>query len=473
MTDCLVSTGNQYAYIPHQPSPKQEIFLRLGCREALYGGSAGCGKSDALLMAAAQGINIPGYSGILFRRTYRDLALPGALMDRARSWWLNSPAHWSHDDKTWTFPSGARIGFGYLDSATDLERYQSAEFHFIGLDEQSQFTADQVTFLFSRLRRTKDFPSRFPVRLRGATNPGGIGHEFIVNRYGIPTDKGATANAQPIVTRDTDGSILRVFVPAHASDNPGLDWEDYRKSLAQLSPIRRMQLEEGLWVQDSSGLVYSSAADAMLVDALPAGYSWNYVLSVDIGATDNCALAVIAVCENLPEVYLLSTSEPLGLDTPRDLAMHVRSLDDQFHFSRIVGDHGALGKGYLEEMRRYFQLPIRNAEKHDKRGYIELFNGALSNRMLRIVRRSCETWIRQTSTLLWKNDKREDEMPGMPNHSCDAALYGWREARHYSHEPLVIPARQPDAMEQLLARDYEREQQDLQNYGMVLPDYYR
>jgi hydroxymethylbilane synthase len=40
-------------YIPHTPHPKQAEFLALDCEEALYGGAAGGGKSDALIMAAA------------------------------------------------------------------------------------------------------------------------------------------------------------------------------------------------------------------------------------------------------------------------------------------------------------------------------------------------------------------------------------------------------------------------------------
>lgn len=460
-------------YVPHDPSPKQLAFLRLSCREALYGGSAGCGKSDALLMAALQGVHIPGYSAILFRRTYRDLALPGALMDRARQWWSNTDARWHDEDKTWNFPSGARIGFGYLDSLADLERYQSAEFQFIGLDEQSQFLGEQVTYLFSRLRRTKTFPRGFPLRLRGATNPGGVGHSFLVKRYGIPEGVSFGKGAPPIVVRNDDGTVRRVFLPAHATDNPGLDWDDYRKSLAELTPIRRKQLEEGQWVQDNSGLVYSTAVNAIYVDALPAGHTWEYVLAIDIGATNNCALAIIAIARDLPEVYVLSTSEPENLNTPRDLATHIKQLNNVYRFTRIVGDHGALGKGYLEEMRKYFAIPIHNAQKTDKRGYIELFNGAVANGMVRFVRYGVSTWHKQTSELLWKDERRIEEMPGMANHSCDCTLYGWREARHYTCDEPVIVQPVADEIERTVVAHYEQQAANLQRDGFALPELYR
>ena len=45
---------------------------------ALYGGAAGGGKSDALLMAAAQYAHVPDFPAVLFRRSHTDLAQPGA-----------------------------------------------------------------------------------------------------------------------------------------------------------------------------------------------------------------------------------------------------------------------------------------------------------------------------------------------------------------------------------------------------------
>ena len=39
-------------FTPHGPHQKQRAFLELDAQEALYGGAAGGGKSDAALMAA-------------------------------------------------------------------------------------------------------------------------------------------------------------------------------------------------------------------------------------------------------------------------------------------------------------------------------------------------------------------------------------------------------------------------------------
>lgn len=459
-------------YLPHPPSPKQRKFLRLSCRDAMYGGSAGCGKSDALLAAALQGINIPAYSAIIFRRTFKDLSQPGALMDRAHQWWDKSDASWCEEKKVWTFPSGARIGFGYIAHINDLANYRGPEYQFIGLDEATQFPQQVITFLFSRLRRTKAFPKSFPLRVRLATNPGGVGHDFICARYGIKQGQGFPPGSPPLVTRASDGTVRRVFIPAHAEDNPGLDWEDYYKSLEELSPIQVRQFRDGEWVQDTAGLVYDTAAQAVYVDTLPAGHVWEYVLAFDIGATNNVALAIVAFASDLPEVYVLSVTEPTDLNNPSDLGRRLLELNRIYHFSRIVGDHGGLGKGYLNEFQAYFGLPTENVQKTDKRGYISLFNGAVANGMVRFVRGGCAPWTDQTAKLLWKNEQRLEELKGLRNHSCDAVLYAWREARHYSCEnrkPVQKPA---DAVERAEVEAVNTSMLQSRRNGMQLPSHY-
>lgn len=114
-------------------NPRQVAFLLLiDVLEILFGGAAGGGKSWGLLGAASQFFDVPGYSALILRRRFRDLALPGALMPVSQSWWANTDAKYNKQDHNWTFPSGAVLQFGYLEHENDHLQYQSSSFQFIG-----------------------------------------------------------------------------------------------------------------------------------------------------------------------------------------------------------------------------------------------------------------------------------------------------------------------------------------------------
>jgi hypothetical protein len=188
-------------------------------------------------MAALQYVDVPGYAAVLFRRTYTDLSLPGAIMSRAQEWLANTDAKWNDNEKQFTFPSGAVLTFSYLKGPNDKFRYQSAEFQFVGFDEITQFPEDDYTYLMSRLRRPSVGPlSKVPLRARAAANPGGVGHVWVKKRF-------------------VDGrSPDRVFIPSSLDDNPHLDQETYEQSLSLLDPITHAQLRHGDWAIRPPGL---------------------------------------------------------------------------------------------------------------------------------------------------------------------------------------------------------------------------
>ena len=120
----------------------------------------------------------PGYNALILRRTYKDLALPGALMDVSHQWLdgvevKGEKAHWDAVEKQWTFPSGATITFGYLATQKDLDQYQGAQWQFVGFDELTQFIEPHYLYLFSRNRTTADDP--IPLRIWSTSNPAAEG----------------------------------------------------------------------------------------------------------------------------------------------------------------------------------------------------------------------------------------------------------------------------------------------------------
>ena len=231
-------------YCPNIPTPKQMAFLLRPRLEVFFGGAAGPGKTEGLLMSALQYVDQPHYRALLLRRTFRQLNQSNSIMNRARQQLKYTDAEWNTTDKRYTFPSGATITFGNLDSDDDVYQYDSSEFQFIGFDELTSFTERQYTYLFSRLRSTKDNP--VALRMRSASNPGNRGHDWVKNRFMI----GQTAASRQKEFPE------RFFLPARIEDNPHLRREEYVAALANLDAVRRRQLLDGDWEVTPSGNLF-------------------------------------------------------------------------------------------------------------------------------------------------------------------------------------------------------------------------
>lgn len=189
-------------------------------------------------MAALQYVDIPGYSAILFRKTYQDLSLAGGLIPRSKEWLIETDAKWNDQTKTWHFPSGASLSFGYMDSKDDHYRYQGSEYQFIGWDELTQFTEAKYKYMYSRLRAKVE--NNVPLRVRSASNPGGVGHLWVKKRF-IDSE-----------TREKEA----VFIPAKVYDNKHIKISEYVDSLNYLDPVTRARYLEGDWTITESGKMF-------------------------------------------------------------------------------------------------------------------------------------------------------------------------------------------------------------------------
>lgn len=137
--------------------------------------------------------------------------------------------------------------------AEDRTNYQGMRYDLIAFDELTHFTWEEYSYMFSR-NRPGGPGTR--VYMRAATNPGGIGHGWVKERF---------VTAAPPMTPIVEEAVIRqegaerhikrsrIFVPASVYDNKALLKNDpnYLANLAILPDAERRALLYGDW--DSFG----------------------------------------------------------------------------------------------------------------------------------------------------------------------------------------------------------------------------
>ena len=232
-----------------QPQEKQRIFQQRPEYEALYGGAAGGGKSDALLTEALRQVHIPHYKALILRKTYPQLA---ELVDRSQAIYSAAfpEASYNAQAHCWVFPSGAKIFFGSMQHTKDRTNYQGKAYDFIGFDELTHFLYEEYMYMFSRNRPTGPGTR---IYIRATTNPGGIGHAWVKQRFItaappmtpiVDTYRVLTPQGEQIEIKKS-----RIFVPSTVFDNQKLLENDpqYLASLSMLPEAERKALLYGSW----------------------------------------------------------------------------------------------------------------------------------------------------------------------------------------------------------------------------------
>ncbi len=213
------------------PSERQREFLMAKTRFVAYGGARGGGKSWAVrCKAVLMALKHNGIRILILRRTLPELRENHILPLQEM---LAGIATYKDTDKSFSFPTGARIRFGYCDAEADVHQYQGQEYDVIFMDEATHFTEYQFSCLTACLRGTNNLPKRFYV----TCNPGGVGHAWVKRLF---IDKQYTAAENP---EDY------TFIPAKVYDNTVLMRQDpmYAKGLEALPEDQRRAWLNGDW----------------------------------------------------------------------------------------------------------------------------------------------------------------------------------------------------------------------------------
>lgn len=204
------------------PGPQQDLFT-CPAEIILFGGAAGGGKTDAMLIDAARGIIHDGYQAIIFRRTYKELEKH--IIERSKQLY-GGMGRYNEKEYKWTFstPNGGRafIYLAYLERDQDVFNYHGAAFQFIGFDESCMFSAFQVRFMLSRLRTVNPVIRK---RMLLCTNPLGPGfgwHKLMFIENAIKGKLQPGKIYRDAVWPDTEQPCYKTtcFIPSKIWDNP-------------------------------------------------------------------------------------------------------------------------------------------------------------------------------------------------------------------------------------------------------------
>ena len=342
----------------------QTNFLASSEREVLYGGSAGGGKSYAMLADPLRYIAHPQFSGLLVRHTTEELR---ELVWKSQELYpkVIPDIKWSERKMQWVAPSGGRLWFSYLDREEDVLRYQGLAFTWIGFDELTQWpTPFAWNYLRSRLRTASD---DLPIYMRATTNPGGAGHQWVKKMFIDPSPYNQAFWATDIETGKTleypkghsrEGNPLfkRKFIPAKLFDNPYLaESGEYETMLLSLPDHQRKQLLEGDWDVAEGSAFPEFNREIHVVKPFNIPNSWKKFRACDYGYGSYTGVLWFAVApdEQLVVYRELYVKKVLATDLA-DLILEAEKEDGNIVYgvldSSLWHKRGDTGPSLAEQM---------------------------------------------------------------------------------------------------------------------------
>ncbi len=416
------------------PQPKQREFLSNPADIVVGGGSAGGGKSFALLYEALRHVKVPGFTSIIFRRSYPEITNAGGLWDQASDLYVPAGGRPIRGELEFRWKSGARVSFRHLEHHDDVHQYQGSQICYLAFDELTHFTEHQFFYMLSRNRSTCGI--RPYVRATCNPDPNWVKTTLLTpwvdDEYpGERAQSGDVLQFRRIngkvtwVPPGTDKAKSIAFVRMSVYDNPALLEvnPEYLNNLEALPPVERERLLLGNWTVRREGLVYPDHEQVLVNAPLklsvaptsggmdfgfrnPFAAVWGHVDCDDClwitGCRYKSGVTLPVHAEHLPgDVYWWA--DPAEPESIREL--------------RIAG----------HRVRPCVHVPTRGAggeKRNPKMSGIESVSGRMRTGRLKIVR--CEATkplIRELGLYRYDPAKTLEEPIDQDNHACDALRY--------------------------------------------------
>jgi predicted phage terminase large subunit-like protein len=305
-------TPGGHAIMP-QPGP-QEAFLTTDSDIAIFGGSAGSGKSYALLLEAMRyPATVPHFDSVVFRRNTTDIRRPGGLWSESIKLYPFAQGVPVAHNLIWRWPAGGSVRLAHLEYETTVLEWHGSQVQCLCFDELQSFTRYQFFYLLSRNRGMTGV--RPYIRASCNADAASWVAEFIAwwidqeTGYAIPERSGIKRwfvrgpddgllwfASKREAMRETGQAAETIksltFIAAKLADNPALMRNDpaYLGNLMMLPAVERERLLNGNWkIRPLAGL-YFNRAWCQMVDIAPAhlamGRGWDLAATPETTETD-------------------------------------------------------------------------------------------------------------------------------------------------------------------------------------------
>ena len=411
--------NNNVIFSPND-GPQTE-FLAAPETDVLYGGAAGGGKSYAMIVDPLRYAHREAHRALVLRRSMPELR---ELIDKSRELYPKAfpGCKFREVEKIWTFPSGAKVEFGYLERDADVYRYQGQAYSWIGFDEVTHLATEFAwNYLASRLRTTD---SEITPYMRCTANPGGVGASWVRKRYVSPSPPNESFLG-------TDG-LTRKFIPARLEDNPYLAKDGrYEQMLKALPPVQRKQLLEGNWDVTEGAAFTEFEMETHVIAPFDIPVHWERVKGIDYGYASEsaCVWGAVDPSDGTLIIYReLYRKNLTGVDLAQVLIN--MELEDPFAVAGVLDTAawnrtGTTGPTVGETLLRAGHK-LRRADKNRIQGKIQIHEYLRvqpSGRPKIQIFNSCPNLIRELQSIPLDKSNPEDVDTHAPDHAYDALRY--------------------------------------------------